>query len=82
MAATPDTATRETSTTERFERLEEIKEELAVMSLQSSTDWLYAPKYSDLIIKCQGMEWKVHRIILSNRCDFFRACIDDFKVFP
>ncbi|KPI39608.1 uncharacterized protein AB675_3513 [Cyphellophora attinorum] len=41
----------------------------------------YNSDFSDVTIKCQAREWKLHRVILASKCDFFRAaCGGQFKV--
>lgn len=36
---------------------------------------------SDFIIHCQGHTWRVHRLIISNGCEFFhKLCTGNFKV--
>jgi BTB/POZ domain len=38
-------------------------------------------EYSDLVLKCKDRSWKVHRVIVCGRCEFFKACVDrNFKV--
>lgn len=34
------------------------------------------PEYSDLVLRCEHRTWKVHRVIVCGRCDFFKACVD------
>lgn len=39
------------------------------------------PEYSDLEVRCGNRTWKVHRVIVCGRCEFFKACVDrNFKV--
>jgi hypothetical protein len=41
----------------------------------------YNNGFSDVTVKCQDREWKLHRVILASRCDFFRVCCGGpFKV--
>lgn len=38
-------------------------------------------EYSDLELRCEDRIWKVHRVIVCARCEFFKACVDrHFKV--
>ncbi len=37
--------------------------------------------HSDVLVKCHGRSFRLHRVILASRSDFFRACIErGFKV--
>ena len=37
-------------------------------------DWFNDPKYSDVIVKCNGKEFYAHRVVLASRCEFFELC--------
>ena len=48
----------------------------------SSSNWalLQSGQYSDLTVKCEAREWKVHRLVICPRSGFFEnACKNDFE---
>lgn len=43
--------------------------------------FLESGHFADFTIKCKNYEWKVHKIIISAQCGFFRKmCKSSFKV--
>ena len=42
--------------------------------IRTAASWLSDPQDPDLTTKCGDKEWKVHKFILTTRCDFFRGC--------
>lgn len=49
--------------------------------LHGLVSFLESGHFTDFTIKCQGYEWKVHKVIISAECGFFRKiCQSNFKV--
>ena len=44
--------------------------------MASNRKLLQTGKYSDLVIKCEGREWNVHRFIVCERSKFFATACD------
>ncbi|KAI1151719.1 hypothetical protein F4825DRAFT_451227 [Nemania diffusa] len=40
-------------------------------------DILSSGKFSDVTVKCGERTWELHRVILTSRCGFFRAALED-----
>lgn len=59
----------------------DTEESLHDKQITLSITSFYEGKHSDLTIKCGTSEFKVHKIILASRSNFFRACLESgFKV--
>lgn len=45
--------------------------------------FLVSSKYSDLVVRCEGRDFKVHKVIVCGQSDFFSGiCDGDWKVRP
>lgn len=50
-------------------------------SLGGFLSFLKSGHFADFTIKCKGYTWKVHKVIISAECGFFRKmCQSSFKV--
>ncbi|KAK3640308.1 hypothetical protein LTR56_011904 [Elasticomyces elasticus] len=58
----------------------EKKAELYSALTQNMERMFFSGRYSDLVVKCGAMQWRVHKAVLCPQCPFFeKACDGTFK---
>lgn len=49
--------------------------------IADTASFLVLPKYSDLVVRCEGRDFKVHKVIVCGQSEFFSTiCDGDWKV--
>ncbi|KAJ8130910.1 hypothetical protein O1611_g2717 [Lasiodiplodia mahajangana] len=48
-------------------------------AVDSDHELLKTGKFSDITVKCGDRTWNLHRAILTSRCEYFRAALEDGK---
>ncbi|KAK4900852.1 hypothetical protein LTR27_002035 [Elasticomyces elasticus] len=58
----------------------EEKAEFYSALVQNMERMFFSGRYSDLVVKCGAMQWRVHKAVLCPQCPFFeKACDGSFK---